>query len=63
LESASSAIATTVAALAGAWLINHWSQGYNTPRVPAQRCEIWAHLLCPDRRDQFRHRHSGPRSC
>ena len=27
LESASSAIATTVAALAGAWLINRWSQG------------------------------------
>ena len=34
LESASSAIATPVAALAGAWLINHWSQGYNTLASP-----------------------------
>ena len=34
LESASSAIATTVAALAGAWLINHWSHGYNTLASP-----------------------------
>ena len=34
MESASSAIATTVAALAGAWLINHWSQGYNTLASP-----------------------------
>ena len=34
LESASSAIATTVAALAGAWLINRWSQGYKTLASP-----------------------------
>ncbi len=29
-------------------------------RIPAQRCKIWAHLLRPDRDDQFRHRYAGP---
>ena len=33
-ESDSNAIATTVAALAGAWLINRWSQGYKTLASP-----------------------------
>ena len=36
--------------------------GLQDARVPAQRCEICAHLLCSDRCDQFWHRHSGPRS-
>ena len=36
--------------------------GLQDARVPAQRCEICAHLLCSDRCDQFWHRHSGCRS-
>ena len=59
-ESDSNAIATTVAALAGAWLINRWSQGYKTLASPLNVARFG---LCPDRRDQFRDRHSGPRSC
>ncbi len=57
VEAGSIALGTTLAACAGAWLINRWSYGRKTFASPLGIGKIHAGLLRPRRGHRFGHRH------